>query len=216
MALCGVATLSAAGVVARRDSARRAHGSGIALLIFALSPIALGPISLNTYDAWPALLDGRGSRAAARRVGCGVSRCSGSRSPRRSIRWCSSRRPSSSSGGRAGAARAASARGLRRNRRGRRRALPGAGAARLGAELSRAGRRGRCRSRASAARSSPLPIGSAVQRRQSSTAPGTRSRTTSSARFRTRWPFVSSVAQALAVLLVAWLYLRRSRRTGRA
>jgi uncharacterized membrane protein len=27
-----------------------------AVLVFALSPVALGPISLNTYDAWPALL----------------------------------------------------------------------------------------------------------------------------------------------------------------
>jgi uncharacterized membrane protein len=27
-----------------------------ALVLFALSPVALGPISLNTYDAWPALL----------------------------------------------------------------------------------------------------------------------------------------------------------------
>ena len=55
MALCGVATLLlvAALLVRLGVSTSRLWA---AVLLFALSPIALGPISLNTYDAWPALL----------------------------------------------------------------------------------------------------------------------------------------------------------------
>jgi uncharacterized membrane protein len=55
MALCGVATLVAIALLLVRLGAREARvWSGV--FLFALSPIALGPISLNTYDAWPALL----------------------------------------------------------------------------------------------------------------------------------------------------------------
>jgi uncharacterized membrane protein len=55
MALCGVATLFVIALLLVRLGA---SGSRIwlATMLFALSPIALGPISLNTYDAWPALL----------------------------------------------------------------------------------------------------------------------------------------------------------------
>ena len=55
MALCGVATLALLAFFLERigTSAQR---SWAATLLFALSPVALGPISLNTYDAWPALL----------------------------------------------------------------------------------------------------------------------------------------------------------------
>jgi uncharacterized membrane protein len=55
MALCGVATLLLVALLLVRlgVSATRLWA---AVLLFALSPIALGPISLNTYDAWPALL----------------------------------------------------------------------------------------------------------------------------------------------------------------
>jgi hypothetical protein len=55
MALCGIATLVLLALVLAelRASNRRTR---IAVGLFALSPIALGPISLNTYDAWPALL----------------------------------------------------------------------------------------------------------------------------------------------------------------
>jgi uncharacterized membrane protein len=55
MALCGVATLVLLALVLAelRASTTRTR---IAVALFALSPIALGPISLNTYDAWPALL----------------------------------------------------------------------------------------------------------------------------------------------------------------
>ena len=55
MALCGIATLVLVVLVLAELGAstrRIAAGAGL----FALSPLALGPISLNTYDAWPALL----------------------------------------------------------------------------------------------------------------------------------------------------------------
>jgi len=55
MALCGVATIFlVALVLAEVGVSRTRLRVGVALL--ALSPVALGPISLNTYDAWPALL----------------------------------------------------------------------------------------------------------------------------------------------------------------
>jgi uncharacterized membrane protein len=55
MALCGVATLVLlALVLAELGASERRVWTAVGL--FALSPIALGPISLNTYDAWPALL----------------------------------------------------------------------------------------------------------------------------------------------------------------
>lgn len=55
MALCGVATIViVALVLAELGLSRRRVYVSLALL--ALSPLALGPISLNTYDAWPALL----------------------------------------------------------------------------------------------------------------------------------------------------------------
>ena len=55
LALCGVATLLllASVLVKLGVSTTRLWA---AVLLFALSPLALGPISLNTYDAWPALL----------------------------------------------------------------------------------------------------------------------------------------------------------------
>jgi uncharacterized membrane protein len=55
MAMCGIATLVLLAflLVRLRVSPWRLW---TAVLLFALSPIALGPISLNTYDAWPALL----------------------------------------------------------------------------------------------------------------------------------------------------------------
>jgi hypothetical protein len=55
MALCGVATIVlAALVLAELGASRRRVYAAVGLL--ALAPAALGPISLNTYDAWPALL----------------------------------------------------------------------------------------------------------------------------------------------------------------
>jgi uncharacterized membrane protein len=55
MALCGVATLLLVARLLVRLGASTAR-LWAAVLLFALSPLALGPISLNTYDAWPALL----------------------------------------------------------------------------------------------------------------------------------------------------------------
>src|SRR6266566_4704198 len=55
MALCGVAMLLLVASLLVRLGVSTAR-LWAAVLLFALSPIALGPISLNTYDAWPALL----------------------------------------------------------------------------------------------------------------------------------------------------------------
>jgi Glycosyltransferase family 87 len=55
MALVGLATLVVAGLILVRLGARRERLYG-ALVALALAPLALGPVALNTYDAWPALL----------------------------------------------------------------------------------------------------------------------------------------------------------------
>jgi uncharacterized membrane protein len=55
MALCGAATLVVVALLLVRLGASTMR-LWAALLLLALSPAALGPISLNTYDAWPALL----------------------------------------------------------------------------------------------------------------------------------------------------------------
>jgi uncharacterized membrane protein len=55
MALCGVATLVLVAVVLIRLGASVAR-LWLACAFVAISPVALGPVSLNTYDAWPALL----------------------------------------------------------------------------------------------------------------------------------------------------------------
>jgi uncharacterized membrane protein len=55
MTLCGAATIVVLALLLVRLGATRVR-LWSALALFGLSPIALGPISLNTYDAWPALL----------------------------------------------------------------------------------------------------------------------------------------------------------------
>jgi uncharacterized membrane protein len=55
MTLCGTATIVVLALLLVRLGATRGR-LWAALLLFAVSPVALGPISLNTYDAWPALL----------------------------------------------------------------------------------------------------------------------------------------------------------------
>lgn len=55
MALLGIAMLCVAALILVRlgANARRLYGT---LAVLALTPLALGPVSLNTYDLWPALL----------------------------------------------------------------------------------------------------------------------------------------------------------------
>jgi hypothetical protein len=55
MALCGVATILLAALVLAELRASRGRML-VSLGLLAAAPAALGPISLNTYDAWPALL----------------------------------------------------------------------------------------------------------------------------------------------------------------
>jgi hypothetical protein len=55
MAVCGAATLVLVVVLLVRLGASRRHVLATTALL-ALSPLALGPISLNTYDGFPALL----------------------------------------------------------------------------------------------------------------------------------------------------------------
>jgi uncharacterized membrane protein len=55
MALCGIATIVLAALVLTELGASRRR-LYVAVGLLALSPAAVGPISLNTYDAWPALL----------------------------------------------------------------------------------------------------------------------------------------------------------------
>ena len=55
MALCGAATLVLAVLLLVRLGASRRH-LWLATVLLALSPLALGPISQNTYDGFPALL----------------------------------------------------------------------------------------------------------------------------------------------------------------
>jgi uncharacterized membrane protein len=55
MAVCGAATIVVVALVLTRLGATRPR-MWTALLLLAVSPAALGPISLNTYDAWPAFL----------------------------------------------------------------------------------------------------------------------------------------------------------------
>jgi hypothetical protein len=55
MALLGVATIFVAALILVRLGASSSRLYG-ALTALALAPLALGPVSLNTYDIWPALL----------------------------------------------------------------------------------------------------------------------------------------------------------------
>jgi Glycosyltransferase family 87 len=55
MTLCAVATIYLVVLVLARGGAKVPELAATAVFL-ALVPIALGPVSLNTYDAWPALL----------------------------------------------------------------------------------------------------------------------------------------------------------------
>ncbi len=55
MTLCCLGSILLVAVVLERSGASRRRVAASAVFL-ALSPIALGPVSLNTYDAWPAFL----------------------------------------------------------------------------------------------------------------------------------------------------------------
>jgi hypothetical protein len=68
MALCCVAAIFCVALVLARRGATPAHVAAAGLFL-AICPIALGPVSLNTYDAWPALLTVAALAALAYRRG---------------------------------------------------------------------------------------------------------------------------------------------------
>ena len=55
MTMCGLATIFCVAFVLAREGAERIRVLAAAAFL-ALAPIALGPVSLNTYDMWPAFL----------------------------------------------------------------------------------------------------------------------------------------------------------------
>jgi hypothetical protein len=55
MTLCSVAAIYLVALVLATRGARAVHVAAAAVFL-ALAPIALGPVSLNTYDAWPTVL----------------------------------------------------------------------------------------------------------------------------------------------------------------
>jgi len=68
MALCGLAALFAVvlALLSLGVRGRKLYGAAV---LFALSPLAVGPISLNTYDLWPAALTVGALAALLRRRG---------------------------------------------------------------------------------------------------------------------------------------------------
>jgi len=66
MALCGLAALFAV-VLALLSLGLRGRRLYCAAALFALAPLAVGPISLNTYDLWPAALTAAALAALLRR-----------------------------------------------------------------------------------------------------------------------------------------------------
>ncbi len=184
MALCGAATIVVVALLLVRLGARRRRDCGAALAApRALADRARADLAQHLRRV-ARVPDGRCAGGVARRLGV-----LGSRAARARVRGqglsarARAARRSSSSGGRRGAI-AACARGAAFVGRGRSgdRAVPRA-RSRTGSSRASAPRRAvRCRSRASAARCSASPIGSAGTARRSCTAPATRSRTTSPGR----------------------------------
>ena len=163
MTLCGVAAILLVALVLVELGASR-RGSHVAVGLLALSPIALGPVSLNTYDALAArsLHGARALLAPARPRRCSASGCSGSRSRRSSTRSCSCRSRPLRLAPRRPAAHALALGVLRRRRRaGRRRRSPRSRPAASGTASTRRPRAG-CRSRASARACCSSPTGSAL------------------------------------------------------
>ena len=200
MALCGLAALFAVALilVTLGVRGRRLYASAG---LFALSPIAVGPISLNTYDLFP-------GRADRRRAGCdpAPARAARLRPPRpgRDREALSAR--ARATGGRVRLDDARAAAGPRgRSLRSRASLLaiccPSPCSRRAGSgTASTRSRRGGSRSRASARRCCSPRTSSASTRRPSCEARPEPPRATSPARCRTRLATVTSVLQVAAVV----------------